>query len=153
MHMAGLGSVHCSALIPMSLLWLPLTLSPDKLFINILTMRYGSDLLPGSVGPCGTSSCCKTSTVWHFLEPYGRVLSYFRHCMFKLTLQWPKPVWQFQPRLLYSGKYLNEECWIEHYQQLSFKYFVKQFLITKLLSKKVWIQTTISHGLLKALMG
>ena len=33
------------------------------------------------------------------------------------------------------GKYLKRKCWLEQYQQLSFKYFVKSFIIPKLLSK------------------
>ena len=33
------------------------------------------------------------------------------------------------------GKYLNEKCYSEHCQQLSFKYFVKSILILKLLLK------------------
>ena len=35
----------------------------------------------------------------------------------------------------YLEKILNEKCLLEHYQQLSFKYFVKAFLIPKLSSK------------------
>ena len=29
------------------------------------------------------------------------------------------------------GKYLKEKCYLDHYQQLSFKYFVKLFLFFK----------------------
>ena len=32
-------------------------------------------------------------------------------------------------------RYLKEKCSSEHYQQLSFKYFIKSFLILKLLEK------------------
>ena len=46
-------------------------------------------------------------------------------------------------------KYLIEKCQSEHYQQLSFKYFVKVCLILKLLPKVSLIQTTISRGALK----
>ena len=45
--------------------------------------------------------------------------------------------------------YLKERCWLEHHQQLSFKYFVKSLSIQKLLSKVSSIQTTISGGTLK----
>ena len=45
----------------------------------------------------------------------------------------------------YLEKDLKEKCWLEHYQQLSFKYFVKPFLITKFLSNILYIQKTISH--------
>ena len=31
-----------------------------------------------------------------------------------------------------SGKYLNKECYSEHHQELSLKYFVKILLISKL---------------------
>ena len=43
-------------------------------------------------------------------------------------------------------KYLKEKCWSKHYQQLSFKYFVKSFSIQKLWSKVSEFQPTISRG-------
>ena len=39
--------------------------------------------------------------------------------------------------------YLKEKCYSEHYQQLSFKYFVISFSIPKLSSKEAQVQTTI----------
>ena len=45
-------------------------------------------------------------------------------------------------------KYSKEICWLEHHQQLSFKYFAKWFLIFKILTKVSWIQMTISRGTL-----
>ena len=42
-----------------------------------------------------------------------------------------------------------EKCSSEHYQQHSFKYFVKLFSIQKLLSKVSSTQTTISGGTFK----
>ena len=47
------------------------------------------------------------------------------------------------------AKYLKEKCWSEHYQQLSFKYFVKSFSIPLLSSKEPSIQTTIPGWTLK----
>ena len=46
-------------------------------------------------------------------------------------------------------KHLKEKCGLEHYQQLSLKYFVKSFSVQKLSSKVSSIQTTISGGTLK----
>ena len=46
------------------------------------------------------------------------------------------------------GKYLKEKCQVEHNQQFSFKYFVKSFLIPKVSSKVLQIQTKISKGTL-----
>ena len=40
---------------------------------------------------------------------------------------------------------MKEEYSIEHYKQLSFKHFVKSFLISKLLSKVPKIQTKVSR--------
>ena len=41
-------------------------------------------------------------------------------------------------------KYLKEECQSEHYQKLSFKYFVKSCLVSKFMRKVLYRQTTIS---------
>ena len=38
---------------------------------------------------------------------------------------------------------MKEKYLSEHYQQISFKYFVKSFLIIKLLPKVLKIQTTV----------
>ena len=46
--------------------------------------------------------------------------------------------------VLQLRKYLVDECQSEHSLQLSFKYFVKTFPISKLLSKVAEIQKTIS---------
>ena len=46
-----------------------------------------------------------------------------------------------------SDNYLMEKCQSEHHLQLSFKYFVKSFSISKLSSKISEIQTTISGGI------
>ena len=45
-------------------------------------------------------------------------------------------------------KYLMDKCQLEHYLQLSFKYFVKHYQLQKLLSKVSEIQQTISGGTL-----
>ena len=37
----------------------------------------------------------------------------------------------------YCEEYLKEKCWLEHYQPLSFRYFVKLLLIPKLVSKNI----------------
>ena len=50
----------------------------------------------------------------------------------------------FRPKY---GRYLKEKCSSEHCQQLSVNFFVKSFLIPKLLSKASSIQTTILDGL------
>ena len=46
-------------------------------------------------------------------------------------------------------KYVMEKCQSEYDKQISFKYFVKPFSITYLLSKVSEIQSTISGGTLK----
>ena len=43
------------------------------------------------------------------------------------------------------GNYLKEKCSLEHYRQLSLKYFVKSSLNPMLLSKVIKIQMTISR--------
>ena len=41
------------------------------------------------------------------------------------------------------GNYLREKCYLAHYQQVSFKYFVISCLFSKLASKVSEIQTTV----------
>ena len=45
--------------------------------------------------------------------------------------------------------YLKEKCSSDHYQQLSFQYFAKSFLISRLLSKVSEKQTTILRVMAK----
>ena len=46
----------------------------------------------------------------------------------------------------FIGKYLKEKCSPNYNQGLSFKYFVKSFLIYKLSSKVAKIQTTVYNN-------
>ena len=46
----------------------------------------------------------------------------------------------------FVGKYLKEKCSSDYYQELSFKYFVRSFLIYKLSSKVAKFQTTVNNN-------
>ena len=80
----------------------------------------------------------------HFAVGFDRGVS---PCVNPLMLRAPKSSLAILMRscraTVKSGKYFKGKCYSGHYQQLPFKYFVRSFLILKLLSKVSQIQTTI----------
>ena len=80
--------------------------------------------------------------ILHKLCKHSTIRSLLTH----LHSERPKEAWRFWKYFPYKSiffrKHLNEKCWSEDKQQISFKYFVKFCFIFKLFSK-VWKWQTI----------